>query len=228
LELLGGIDMIDIVDIGTYKTKYNNKDNIKFESLNFYLTLAKKNIAKFADQICQGATKRMLSSEDAIANVANGIMMADWRWDKDRKGALTGKSKTQYSYRNQCAIWAIQSYITRQYGKKNTIRSKHLSLDKNYDDDELNLNNILSGDIHSSILHQVIDNENKSNLTKDIEDLLNSELLSERQAEYIRMYYFEEMTLENIGKKFNITREAVRQGLNKTYSILREVLDTND
>jgi len=215
--------MIDIVDIGTYKTKYNNKENIKFENLDFYLTLAKKNIAKFADSICQGSSKKMLQSEDAIANVANGIMMADWRWDKNRKGSVTGQSKSKYSYRNQCAIWAIQSYITRQYGKKNIRRNQQLSLDQNYDDD-LSLQNIISNNKYNSILDEIVAVENNVNLHHDINALLNSDLLSSKQSEYIRMYYFEGMTLENIGKKFNITREAVRQAMNKAYHILREVL----
>jgi len=215
--------MIDIVDIGTYKTKYNNKENIKFENLDFYLTLAKKNIAKFADSICQGSSKKMLQSEDAIANVANGIMMADWRWDKNRKGSVTGQSKSKYSYRNQCAIWAIQSYITRQYGKKNIRRNQQLSLDQNYDDD-LSLQNIISNNKYNSILDEIVAVENNVNLHHDINALLNSDLLSSKQSEYIRMYYFEGMTLENIGKKFNITREAVRQAMSKAYHILREVL----
>jgi len=45
--------------------------------------------------------------------------------------------------------------------------------------------------------------------------------------EYLRMYYFEEMTLENIGKAHNITREAVRQNLNKAYNIIRKVISYN-
>ena len=219
--------MIDIVNIGNYKTKYNDKNNVKFENLNFYLTLAKKNIAKFADQICPGSSMKMLNSEDAIANVANGIMMADWRWDKDRKGD-TGQSKTKYSYRNQCAIWSIQSYITRQYNsKKNVIRNKSVSLDHNYDDD-LNLKNILPTDHYASVLDKIIKSENTENLKDDIRYLLDSDILSERQVEYIKMYYFEQMTLESIGKHFNITREAVRQGLKKAYIILRKALEIND
>lgn len=215
--------MIDIVNIGKHKAKYNDKQQIQFENLDFYLTLAKKNIAKFADGIYQGSAKKMLQSEDAIANVANSIMMADWRWDKNRKGPVTGKSKTQYSYRNQCAIWAIQSYATRQYGKKNIRRNKQLSLDQNYDD--LALQNIISNDKHDSVLDAMISEENKNNLHDDINLVLKSNLLSSRQSEYIRMYYFEGMTLENIGKKFNITREAVRQSMNKAYITLREVLN---
>lgn len=215
--------MIDIVNIGNQKTKYNCKDSIQFEPLKFYLTLAKKSISKFADQICQGSAKKMLNSEDAIANIANGIMMADWRWDQNRKGEH-GQGKTKYSYRNQCAIWSIQSYITRQYGTKNKFRQKTMSLDHQYQDD-LQIKDIIANK-SSSAIETIIENEQKDSLKHDINTILDSGILSDRQVEYIKMYFFEDMTLEQIGKKFNITREAVRQGLNKAYDILRNIIST--
>ena len=58
----------------------------------------------------------MLSSEEAISDIASAIMCADWKFDPDRFGK-TGQKKTLYSYRNQCAIWAIKSYITNKYKK---------------------------------------------------------------------------------------------------------------
>jgi RNA polymerase sigma factor (sigma-70 family) len=213
--------MIDIVNIGNQKTSYNDKDSIQFESLKFYLNLAKKSISKFADQICQGSAKKMLMSEDAIANIANGIMMADWRWDKDRKGH-EGQSKTRYSYRNQCAIWAIQSYVTRQYGQKRKQQKTTISLDQTHKDD-LQVKDIIAGN-NVSIVDEVINKEESSLLKTDIQAILNSGILNERQVQYIKMYFFENMTLEQIGKRFNITREAVRQGLNKAYATLREIV----
>lgn len=213
--------MIDIVNIGNQKTSYADKDSVQFEPLKFYLNLAKKSISKFADQICQGSSKRMLASEDAIANVANGIMMADWRWDKDRKGHH-GQSKTRYSYRNQCAIWAIQSYVTRQYGTKRKAQKATISIDQSHNDD-IHVRDIISSN-NLSIVEEVSQKEESLLLKTDIQSLLNSGILSDRQVEYIKMYFFEEMTLEQIGKRFNITREAVRQGLNKAYATLREIM----
>lgn len=216
--------MIDIVNIGNQKTHYNNKENVQFESLGFYLTLAKKSISKFANQICPGSAKKMLQSEDAIANIANGIMMADWRWDQNRTGH-EGKSKTRYSYRNQCAIWSIQSYLGRQYGGKKKYKPVTLSIDQTYCDD-LQAKDIISSP-HLGVVDKAIQEEESLQLSHDIETLLNSGVLSQRQSDYIKMYFFEDMTLEQIGKKFNITREAVRQGLNKAYSTLRNIM-TND
>jgi hypothetical protein len=51
----------------------------------------------------------MLKNEEAISDVATALMYADWRFDENRKGK-TGLQKTLYSYRNQCAIWAIKKY----------------------------------------------------------------------------------------------------------------------
>lgn len=213
--------MIDIVNIGNQKTSYNDKDTIEFESLKFYLTLAKKSISKFADQICPGSAKKMLNSEDAIANIANGIMMADWRWDKDRKGHH-GQSKTRYSYRNQCAIWAIQSYVTRQYGKKRKNIKALISLDQAHHEDLCVKDMVPSNNIPA--IDDMINKEESSILKDDIQTILNSGILTDRQVEYIKLYFFENLTLEQIGKRFNITREAVRQGLNKAYSTLRNII----
>ena len=55
--------------------------------------------------------------------------------------------------------------------------------------------------------------------------MLSLDCLSDRQKDYIRLYYFEGLTFEKIGKKYGITREAVRQGLNKAMDIIREFID---
>ena len=55
--------------------------------------------------------------------------------------------------------------------------------------------------------------------------LLNSELLSDRQKDYIKLYFYESYTFEKIGKKYGITREAVRQGLNKALDIIRSLVN---
>ena len=76
-------------------------------------------------------------------------------------------------------------------------------------------------------LEALINDETQTILKEDIENLLTSDLLTERQSQYIRMYFFKEMTLEQIGKEFSITREAVRQGLNKAYATLRNIIEND-
>ena len=66
--------------------------------------------------------------------------------------------------------------------------------------------------------------EEQQNLTDDIHRLINSDIISDRQKQYITMYFFEDLTLDQIGKKFGVTREAVRQSLNRAYKAIREVI----
>lgn len=211
--------MIDIVSVGNQKVAYKDHSNIKFESLSFYIDLAKKTISKFGRDFSPTLTKEMLKSEDAIANVANCIMMADWRWDENREGE-TGQKKTKYSYRNQCAIWAIKSYISRKNKKKN---KKNVEAYIGTDDDFSLLDIIGNND--KNPLDLIIENENNNNLIDHIKSIIdpNNNILSERQSQYIKMYYFDNMTFAQIGKRFNITREAVRQGIKKAIEKIQSI-----
>ena len=214
--------MIDIVNVGDQKTTYPDSATIQFESLEFYLKLARKTIAKFGQSMGNGISKEMLSSEDAVANVANAIMMADWRWDPDRYGA-TGQQKTKYSYRNQCAIWAVKSYVSRKYKKNKSKKQENLSIDSYLDSSsESSFKNLLPSKCLDP-LSILIENESSSTVRDYVNDIINSDILTERQRLYLKYYFIEDMTLEDIGKKFSITREAVRQGIQKACAMLREM-----
>ena len=89
----------------------------QFEDLNTYILLAKKVISKFAPNFYSSLRNELLNNEDAISDIASALMTADWKWDKNRTG-FNGKSKTRYSYRNQCGLWAIKTYVTNKYKKK--------------------------------------------------------------------------------------------------------------
>jgi RNA polymerase sigma factor (sigma-70 family) len=212
--------MIDIVSVGRQKIKYQDHSNIQFESLSFYITLAQKTIAKFAKNFSSTLAKEMLSSEDAISNVANCIMMADWRWDKDRIGD-SGQQKSKYSYRNQCAIWAIKSYITRKNTKNN--KAHKVEIDTCMDKEFLSLLDILPDKTEPPI-DILIKEEKKYITSKLIDEILSNNILSCRQVECLRLYYIEDLTFSEIGKKFNITREAVRQNIKKSLEKIRQLI----
>jgi hypothetical protein len=113
-----------IPSIGKQKIKYKDHSGIQFESLDFYLNLSQKIIAKLAPTFFSGLSKEMLKNEDAVSFVANAIMMGDWRWEKSDEKK---QNKTLYSYRNQCAIWAIKTYITKKY-KLNKSKKRSFSM----------------------------------------------------------------------------------------------------
>jgi RNA polymerase sigma factor (sigma-70 family) len=214
--------ILQLSGIGDQKISYKDHSLIEFDSLDTYILLAKKAISKFANQFYQGLSSKLLKDEDAISTVANAIMMADWRWD-DNYQNQQGTKKTKYSYRNQCALWAIQTLVTKTH-KSNKIKKKVYSLDFMCDDD-LSPVYDLTADTSTQNPEQIaIEKEHKTELTNLIDSLLNLDCLSDRQKDYIRLYYFESYTFDKIGKKYGITREAVRQGLNKAINLIKEVI----
>lgn len=215
-----------IPSIGKQKILYKDHSNIKFESLDFYLKLSQKIIAKIAPTFFSGLSKEMLKNEDAIAFVANAVMMGDWRWEKDNKEELK-TNKNLYSYRNQCAIWAIKTYITKQYKSKHSKKKINVDCSLNHSDgDDLQLETIIADKSQQDPLEIICDREDKRNKNKLINDLLESDILSIKQKDYIKLYYFEDMTLEKIGIKYNITREAVRQSIKSGISKIRKLINT--
>lgn len=185
---------------------------MEFDTLCNYTTIAKKTISKFGSKMYPGLVKEMLSNDETVYEIAEAIMIADWNWDKDRKGLKSGKGKNLYSYRNQCAIWAIKTYVTQKY-KKSQKHKKQINYaieNSEYID-------------HSNPAKEIENNETQENLVKDIQTLLDIAPLSSRQREQIKLYYYDNKTLSEIGKQYSVTREAVRQNINKGLNIIREL-----
>lgn len=187
----------------------------EYDTLSNYITLAKKIISKFA----KSSAKDMLKNEDAVADVAHAIMTADWKYDKDRIGKTTGKQKTRYSYRNQCAIWSIQTYLTKKSKQKHI-----LSIDNTINNDDNTYDAFIINDEDKQPIDQIIQDENIK-LTNDlIEMIFESNILNDRQKEQIEMYYLKSYTLQKIGEHFGVTREAVRQSIKNSIRKLQEIL----
>lgn len=189
-------------------------ENKQFESLSFYVNLAKKTISKFAPKFYNGLSTEMLKNEEAVSDVATALMYADWRFDENRKGK-TGLQKTLYSYRNQCAIWAIKTYVTNKY--KTT---KVSSLDFELGNEKI-LESIIEDKKNMSPIDILIDQEHRSNLSSSIDALLDNNLLSDKQKKQIHMYYFEDKTLSEIGEVFGVSREAIRQNIKRGLEIIK-------
>lgn len=213
--------------IGKPKIQYKDHQDIEFDSLNSYLLLAKKAISKFGNQFYQGLSIKMLKDEDAISSVANAIMMADWRWD-DNYVNSKGTKKNRYSYRNQCALWAIQTYITKNHKSNSPKDIVSLDFIIGSDSDNSTIQSITKDNKTESPINKLIKQEKDDEIKFLIDNMLNLECISARQKDYIRLYYFDGYTFEKIGKKYNITREAVRQGLNKALDTIRTSIDDNN
>lgn len=182
----------------------------QFDSMTSYITLAKKIVSKFAPNFYGALRNELLNNEDAIADISTAIMYADWKWDSSRTG-FEGKTKSKYSYRNQCGLWAIKTYLTNKYKKKN----QHFSLENVDEDQEYNFSNTLIDTKSPDPALTVCEKEEKQSISNLVSKLLNSELISSKQREQIYKYYFEDKTLSEIGKEYGVTREAIRQNIQK-------------
>jgi RNA polymerase sigma factor (sigma-70 family) len=193
--------------------------NTEFDTLSIYVSLAKKTISKFAPRFYNGLAKEMLANEEAVSDVATAIMYADWRFDPERSGK-SGLKKTLYSYRNQCAIWAIKTYVTHKYKNKN---KKSLSLDNNLSsiEEHVNAYDLLASSSEKDPLEKIIEKEEQQEVSKNISELLNNANISEKQKQQIIMYYFENLTLSKIGKHFGVSREAVRQSIKRAIETIK-------
>jgi RNA polymerase sigma factor (sigma-70 family) len=214
--------LLNMCGVGKQKIKYKDHTSIEFDSLSEYLLLAKKAISKLANGIYVGLAKKMLNDEDAICSVANAIMMADWRWDENYVNAQ-GTKKNRYSYRNQCALWAIQTYTTKN-NKRPKYIDKVYSLDYDLVDDQTSIHEKIQDHSAPSPEELLLQSEYKQETQDLVNHIFQLKCLSDRQKEYIRLYYIEGYTFDKIGKKYGITREAVRQGLNKSINLIKDLI----
>jgi RNA polymerase sigma factor (sigma-70 family) len=179
----------------------------EYKDMVEYIEIAQKAIKAFADKICPGISYQMSQSEDAIADVAQAIMWGDWKYDPNRKGQISNLSKTQYSYRNQCAIWGIQTYV------KKRLKRKTVYLNNLVQDQEMDLTDLLVDERQNEPITQLLDQEKEDLKFQTINDIFDSKLLTQEQKDKVRLYYLEGYSLAKVGKKYGVTREAIRQTL---------------
>ena len=210
-----------IPSIGKQKIKYKDHSDIQFESLDFYLNLSQKIIAKLAPTFFSGLSKEMLKNEDAVSFVANAIMMGDWRWEKSDEKK---QNKTLYSYRNQCAIWAIKTYITKKY-KLNKSKKRSFSMSSfSLSDEDALLTELISDQKQKDPIDILIKEEENNTTCGLVNELLNSDILTDKQKDHIKLYFLENYTLEKIGEKYDVTREAIRQSIKSSIKKIRELV----
>lgn len=191
-------------------------ENKEYSDLVEYIDMAKKTIRAFSNKICPGICKQMANSEDAIADIAYAMMCADWKYDSDRKGKISNQTKTKYSYRNQCAIWAIQTYI-KKYLKSQFYINNLLN-----SEDDCNFADILQDHNQIEPVNEIINQEKTELESQLLQSIFDSDILTDTQKEKLKLYYIEGLSLAKIGKKYGVTREAIRQNIKNSISKIQE------
>ena len=208
---------VDVVGISNREVPQNKeaKDRLNPE-LEEYTVISKKLIRSIAPKIRIGLAEQLLSSDDAIANIASQIMFADWKWNG--LGTIQG-------YRKQCAEWAIKGYIGRD-----VQRSKKYMMSLNYklDDDGNELCELIP-DSEVCDPHDIVaEKETQSIQTELIDSLLGSGVLTEPQEQCIRLHYLQELSFTDISKDLGISREAVRQLVGRGMLRLRKLANDEE
>jgi RNA polymerase sigma factor (sigma-70 family) len=189
----------------------------KYKDLVEYIDMAKKTISAFSNRICPGICSQMSNSEDAIADIAYAMMQADWKYDSSRKGKHSNQSKSKYSYRNQCAIWAIQTYIKKYLKGKSLYINNVLG-----SDDESSFADILADTSQKEPIDTIIQEEKTSIESQLVRDIFASDILTDNQKDKLRMYYIEGLSLAKIGEAYGVTREAIRQNIKNSINKIQE------
>jgi RNA polymerase sigma factor (sigma-70 family) len=170
------------------RVEYKEKPKEYYCSLDEYILMAKKSIAKFASPLAKG----LLRNDDFISEIAHSIMMADWRWNGlgDRVG-----------YRSKCANWAIKVNLRKL--KKNTdLKILSLNYDINYDNGNDNVG-----------LYNIIEDKRLNNYPKSIntEAIFEKSGLTDKQKQLLIMYYIDGMKLREIAEQVGTTPQNINK-----------------
>ena len=199
--------MIDIATLGISEEKPRNIK--KFLTINQYRQIAKRLIFKIAPIYGAGVAKELMRSEDVISNVATQVMIADWQWNG--KGTLFG-------YRKQRAIWAIQNTVQRN--KKNIYSLNFIV--KTGEQQGIELGDLIEDKkfFHEDSLQNKEDKEL-------VNKILTSEIISDRQKECLKLRFYGDMTLQQVGDTLGITKEAVRKSIQRAKRKIRGAYEKN-
>lgn len=195
---------------------------MEFEKLSTYRTIAQKAVRKLAPKFYPALATEIINNDEAFGDIVNAIITADWKWDSSRTGKITGKKKTLYSYRNQCVIWALKTYITNKYKTNRSV-----ALNRTKSNDDIFFDDQIEDSRNTDPADIVMNMEYENNRQDLIAQLFDSNILTDKQKEQIRLYYFHNQTLSEIGSKYGTTREAVRQNIKKGLESIGSLLNAS-
>lgn len=171
---------------------------------------------KYACQLANSYRNKGVSYSDLISEANNGLIESIDKFDLNQDVKLISYSK-----------WWIMQKMQIAISKKQQMPSSELPTDNETPLEETDDNDIryvsaknLNDD---TFLTEEEENESEVNNMEFIEKLLS--ILSERESDMVNMYYgrcgYKESTLEEIGKKYKLTKERVRQIIESAFRKIR-------
>lgn len=171
---------------------------------------------KFVASVAKNYQGRGLSYSDLIAEGNLGLIKAMDKFDGNKKIKVISYS-----------VWWIKQTILEALEKRNSIEAEDLPTESNKSELNFESDEYTSEieDYENDVMYSEDSEEReRRNEQKKIVTIL-TESLSEREKDILSKYYgldgSEPMTLEEIGKDYNITKERTRQILEKSLKKLR-------
>lgn len=207
------------------QSDFSNEIEIYFNDIKKYYNLSKEEEKKIGELIKKGdeeaINKLIVSNLKFVIMVAKnyksyGIQFSDLI-SEGNVGLIRAAKKYDFSKDNKFisyAVWWIKQSI-QEFIKKNTINTNEFN--SLFSNNEKVDNN---GYIINNLYEKENDNIEKSKTVYELLDCLNK-----RENDIIQCYFglndSEEMTLEEIGNKYGLTKERVRQIKEKALIKLR-------
>jgi len=170
---------------------------------------------KYACQLANNYRNKGVSYSELISEANNGLIESIDKFDLNQDVKLISYSKWWIMQKMQIAISKKLQMPCSELPTDNEA-----PLEDNDDNVFIATNNNLNND---TFLTDDEETESEVNKIEFIERLLST--VSEREADMINMYYgrcgYKESTLEEIGKKYKLTKERVRQIIETAFRKIR-------
>jgi hypothetical protein len=201
--------MIDLLAVGTPSNKYPPKESQTFLTMGEYLTEARRLVMGLASKAIDHTP--ILNNEDSISYIAHAMMLGDWRWNPNYR-SKSGKVRTRTSYRNQCAIWAINQVVGRSV--KDATKLKQISFNR---PDNLSI----------SIPHS-----NNDGAEQQVEELLEHAIkrnvIKLHTKKFIKLYYLQNYTFREIANRYSKSHEWIRQVVTQGITNLQKMVKNGE
>ena len=170
---------------------------------------------RYACQLANSYRNHGISYSELISEANNGLIESIDRFDLSQDVKLISYSK-----------WWIMQKMQNAIDKRNRMPESDLPEDngaqlEESDEDVAKLSNNNMKD--NTFITDDEEKEDETNARDFVENVLST--ISDREADIINMYYgrcgYEENTLEEIGKKYNLTKERVRQIMETAFRKIR-------
>ena len=188
--------------------RYHNDLNARNELITSNL--------RYACKLANAYRNRGVSYSDLISEANDGLLEAIEKFDLRQDVKLISYSK-----------WWIMQKMQNAIAKTTRMPKSELPTDNDCQYDDSREDEPAVKKAQDAFSEQfIIDDDNledEKNVMKFIESIMS--ILSSREADRINMYYgrhgYRENTLEDIGKKYNLTKERVRQIMETAFRKIR-------